>query len=86
MQTLNASLVVLADNGQVVNNAFNYTKNMTYFIYNTSITNLSVSFWDQIKDPKNFQKPFSIKDVHGTKLMTTIDYINTTNKTVSIKK
>ena len=82
MQTLNASLVILANDGQVVNNAFNYTKNMTYYIYNTSITNISGSFWDQIKDPKNFQRAFSIKDVHDTSLMTTIDYINTTNNTV----
>ena len=83
MQVLNSTLVVLSTAGVVVNDAFNYSSNATYYIYNTSITNLTMSFWDQVTDPKNYGVPFSIQNTRNVKLVATVNYLNTTNNTDS---
>jgi len=82
MQFLNSFLLVLDTNGTVVNNAFNYISNDTYYVYNSSITNLTMAFWNQIQNPENYKTPLSVTNTENIKFISTINYFNQSNQTV----
>lgn len=84
MKILDSTLIVLSVNGVVVNNAFNYLLNSTYYIYNSSITNFSMDLWLSIQDPINLEKAFRISNSQNIKYVCTVSQIFSYNTTVKI--
>lgn len=80
----NATLILLSSTGVVVNNAFNFISNETYYIYNNSITNFDNNLWQKIQDPQNLNQSFMITNTKNMKFVATINSLMSSNNTVKI--
>lgn len=83
MRFSNSTVILLSSTGVVVNNAFNFISNETYYIYNNSITNFDNNLWQKIQDPQNLNKSFLITNTNNMRFVATVNLLMSSNSTVS---